>query len=60
MNELRCGKCGKKLATNLDGSVEIVCPKSNCHTYNKFNSADTVSMTAIKFFTITPMVIKEG
>lgn len=33
-NELRCKQCGKKLAANLEGKIEIVCPK--CHHFNSF------------------------
>ncbi|KKN56454.1 hypothetical protein LCGC14_0572270 [marine sediment metagenome] len=33
--EIRCKKCNKKLGGNLDGKVEIVCPR--CGHYNAFN-----------------------
>lgn len=33
-NNLRCDGCGKKLGDNLQGSVELVCPR--CHRFNKF------------------------
>ncbi len=32
--ELRCGNCNKKLGENLDGRIEIVCPR--CKQYNVF------------------------
>jgi len=32
--ELRCDNCSKKLGFNLEGRVEIVCPK--CKYYNIF------------------------
>jgi phage FluMu protein Com len=31
---LRCDNCGKKLGENLEGRIEIVCPR--CHYYNVF------------------------
>ena len=31
---IRCDGCGKKLGENLQGRVEIVCPR--CKRYNKF------------------------
>ena len=34
--ELRCDKCGKKLAENLEGRVEAVCPR--CKHFNVFET----------------------
>jgi len=34
--ELRCDKCGKKLAVNLEGRVEVVCPR--CRHFNIFET----------------------
>jgi len=34
--EVRCLQCGKKLGENLEGKIEIVCPR--CGHYNKFNN----------------------
>ena len=34
VNDVRCSNCGKKLAENLDGKVEIVCPR--CHMFQKY------------------------
>ena len=34
--ELRCGGCKKKLGENLQGRVDIVCPR--CKRYNVFIS----------------------
>lgn len=36
--ELRCGNCDKKLGENLQGRVDIVCPR--CKHYNVFISHD--------------------
>ena len=36
MTNLRCNGCGKKLGENLEGRVEIVCPR--CKYYNVFES----------------------
>ncbi len=33
-DNLRCDGCGKKLGANLQGQVEIVCPR--CKRYNKY------------------------
>jgi len=33
---LRCDGCGKKLGENLQGKIEIVCPR--CHLFNKFDA----------------------
>jgi phage FluMu protein Com len=33
---LRCANCGKILGRNLEGRIEIVCPRSSCHRYNVF------------------------
>ena len=34
--ELRCDNCGKKLAMNLQGRVEAVCPR--CKHFNVFEN----------------------
>ena len=34
VKELRCKNCNKKLGENLDGVVEIVCPR--CGHFNSF------------------------
>lgn len=37
--DLRCKKCGKKLGSELQGRVAIVCPK--CSVYNIFDTGYT-------------------
>ncbi|KKN76906.1 hypothetical protein LCGC14_0365570 [marine sediment metagenome] len=36
MADVRCKKCNKKLGAELDGQINIVCPK--CSTYNTFDT----------------------
>ena len=45
-NNLRCDGCGKKLGENLQGQVEIVCPR--CKRYNKFFIIGHNQYTCIK------------
>ncbi len=35
INELKCKKCQRKLAENLTGHIEIVCPR--CGELNKYD-----------------------
>lgn len=41
--DLRCDGCGKKLGDNLEGKLEIVCPR--CNKFNKFDSAKAFDMS---------------
>jgi len=45
LGALRCNGCRKKLGANLNGQVEIVCPK--CNRFNKFDTSE------LKFYTLT-------
>ncbi len=33
---LRCDQCGKKLGENLEGHIEVVCPR--CKRFNVFDN----------------------
>ncbi len=36
IDELRCDGCGKKLGENLQGRLEVVCPR--CHRYSVYDT----------------------
>lgn len=39
-DELRCDNCGKKLGENLQGHLEVVCPR--CKHYLVFDSSSRI------------------
>lgn len=41
---LRCDQCGKKLGENLEGRIEIVCPR--CKRFNVFDATKPLDKKA--------------
>ncbi len=48
MLEVRCKKCNKLLGRNLDGRIEIVCPR--CSTFNAIEVLITADKDNIKSY----------